>query len=717
MTVKDLKKNIRKALENKNLREALGRFGDHYVHARAGVYEHKDFVQLQKEIAEIKSRAAEKMDELAEMFEEKCRRLGVFTYRAPTAADARDYILVLAQQKGVRRIVKSKSMASEEIHLNEHLAGAGMEVVETDLGEWIIQLSGQKPSHMVMPAIHLTRYQVADILAGETGAEVEPDISHMVKLAREKLRPKFLEAEMGITGANVAVAETGTVVMCTNEGNGRLVSTLPPIHVVIVGMEKIIERFADMGPILEGLPRSATAQAITSYITMLTGPVGTPGPDGEPVLKEMHIVILDNGRTRMQRDPLFREALQCIRCASCLNVCPVYQLIGGHVFGHVYTGIIGTVLTAFTGGEEQSYILQELCLGCERCREVCPGNINLPKLNNALRLRAVTRQGLPVPQHLVIKKILPNRRLFHGIMRMASLAQKPLVGREGTVRHLPFFLAGAAKGRRLPAIAEVPLRSRVTGGTPACPAGKAGSRVGIFAGCLVDFVYPEIGESMQKAVEALGYKAVFPAGQTCCGYPARQLGVPDVVRDVALQNLAAFAGADVDYIVTPCPTCTYALKHMYPTFFNSGEEKEMAEGIAARVRDCSEFLFNQASRNGLNVKSSLSMKATYHDSCHLKRSLHISREPRELLTLAGVNLVEMSGADNCCGFGGSYSFKYPELAGHILEKKINSIRETGADTVVTGCPGCLMQIRGGLAARGEDKIKVSHIAQLAAGDV
>jgi Fe-S oxidoreductase len=454
---------------------------------------------------------------------------------------------------------------------------------------------------------------------------------------------------------------------------------------------------------------------ITSYVTMLTGPGNVPKADGSSSYKEMHMVILDNGRTRMQEDPVFREALQCIRCASCLNVCPVYQLIGGHVFGHVYTGIIGTVLSAFTGGERQSHILQELCLGCGKCREVCPGRIDLPKLNNALRSRAVSQQGLPAAQKFLMWQVLPNRKLFHSLLRMASVAQKPLVGREGTIRHLPFFLAGVAKGRRLPAIAEVPLRNLLTRGASPGSVGETRGRVGIFAGCLVDFVYPEIGVSMRKAVELFGFTPVFPMEQSCCGYPARQLGVPEVAAKLARKNLSAFAGENLDYIITPCPTCTYALKSIYPEIADPGPERKLAEETAAKVLDCSEFLYRQVTEQG-RLFDNAPLKVTYHDSCHLKRSLHISREPRELLVLAGAELVEMNGADNCCGFGGSYSLKYPELSAHILEKKINSIRDTRAQTVVTGCPGCLMQLQGGFSVGDGENIKVLHIARLIAGD-
>jgi iron-sulfur cluster protein len=204
-----------------------------------------------------------------------------------------------------------------------------MEVEETDLGEWIIQLAGQTPSHMVMPAIHMTKEEVTEVFNNEVEPGQVPDIAKLVKFARGKLRAKFLNADMGITGANIAVAETGSLVIITNEGNARLVTTLPKIHVAIVGIEKLVEAFDDVQPILTALPRSATGQLLTSYVSIITGQV--PNTDGSP--KELHIILMDNKRSEMARDPKFKQALQCIRCASCLNVCPVFRLVGGHVFG------------------------------------------------------------------------------------------------------------------------------------------------------------------------------------------------------------------------------------------------------------------------------------------------------------------------------------------------------------------------------------------------
>jgi len=707
-----LKEQIEQALLNENLGGALGRFSEAYAVSRAKAYAETDFEALRNKIAGLKEYAAENMEEMAREFTKQAEARGAKVFRARTGEEVKRYIADLAQERGVKKIVKSKSMASEEIHLNQYLEAEGFQVKETDLGEWIIQLAGQRPSHMVMPAIHMTKEEVAGYFSKETGKHLTTDIPQLVKVAREELRRAFLEADLGISGANMAVAETGTLVLVTNEGNARLVTTLPKIHVAIVGLEKLVPRFSDISTILRALPRSATGQTLTSYVSMITGATQTATENGtEP--KELHIILMDNGRTKMRQDPVFKQALQCIRCASCLNVCPVYRVVGGHVFGKVYSGGIGTILTAWFDEMKKSEDIQGLCIQCGRCKEICPGKINIPELILELRTRLTRDKGLPMAQKIIFEGVLGNRKLFHSLLRAASIAQKPFTSGQ-MIRHLPLFFSGLADFRSLPAIADVPFRDRLD--NIAQPT-KTKKKAAFFGGCLIDFVYPELGEAVVKVLNHEGIEVVFPKGQSCCGAPAKYNGASEAALKMARQNIEALLEEDVDYVVSACPTCTVALKYDFVKAVAGDLEWEAkAKRLSAKVRDFSNLVYELRKEKGEVVPNEgpKFLQVTYHDSCHLKRTLHIAEEPRELLaSTRGIQVIEMKESDICCGMGGSYSVKFPELSKPILTRKLQNIQESGAQEVACDCPGCMMQLRGGLDKVGSP-VKVKHTAEILA---
>ena len=602
-------------------------------------------------------------------------------------------------------------MATEEIHLNPYLEAAGIEVGETDLGEWIIQLAGQTPSHMVMPAIHLTKEEVSDLFSKELDERLSSDIPRLVKVARDQLRPRFLRADMGISGANIAVAETGSIVLVTNEGNARLVTSLPKIHVALVGIEKLVEKFADIAPILKALPRSATAQLLTSYVSIVTGQ--TPNSDGSK--KELHIILMDNHRSEMAADPMFKEAMQCIRCASCLNVCPIFRLVGGHVFGKVYTGGIGTILTAWYDELQSSEYIQGLCIQCGACKDVCPAKIDIPGLILEIRRRLVKDQGVPLLQKSIYS-VVNNRRLFHGILRAASIAGKPFATGK-FIRHLPLFLADLTDGRSLPAIAAKPFRDVFK--TIEQPKGLKETAI-FYAGCLIDFAYPEMGVALVKVLNKAGIAVKFPEGQTCCGAPARYNGAYEVAAQNAADNITALLDEPATYVVSACPTCTVALNHEFITTFESlgqSERLPRARELAAKTIDFSTLVKRLVDEGRLTLKEGQQLgKITYHDSCHLKRTLHAEHQPRELLQRVGYELTEMFECDTCCGMGGSYSLKLPEISAPILQRKLKNIKETGAPLVAMDCPGCVMQIRGGMDQDGA-AIRVQHTVELIAAQV
>ena len=705
----EFKHSIDQALHNANLTGALGKFSEAWRVNRAKIYEGIDFEELRGRIAERKAYAVDHLQELCDLFQKNAEAKGAKVFRSNDPARVREYILQVARDNNVRTVVKSKSMASEEIHLNSYLEKAGLQVKETDLGEWIIQLAGQTPSHMVMPAIHMTKEEVSDLFSKEVDERLSTDIPRLVKVARDELRGKFLEADMGISGANIAVAETGSILTVTNEGNARLVTTLPKVHVAIIGIEKIVATFADIAPILKALPRSATAQMLTSYVTIITGQ--TPNTDGSR--KELHIVLMDNKRTEMAADPMFKEALQCIRCASCLNICPIFRLVGGHVFGKVYTGGIGTILTAWHDNLKSSEDIQGLCIQCGACKDVCPSKIDIPGLILEIRRRLVKNEGLPI-LHKSIYAVVNNRRLFHTMLRAASVAGKPFSKGSKFIRHLPMFLADLTDGRSLPAIAAKPLRDTIK--KIRQPAGLK-ERAVFYAGCLIDFAYPEMGEALVKILNKGGIEVVFPDDQTCCGAPARYSGAYEVAAKNAADNIEALLAERADYVVSACPTCTVALDHEFiATFQSLGQSTNMARAreLAAKVIDFSTLVKKLVDEGRLTLKEGETLgKITYHDSCHLKRTMHAEKPPRELLTKAGYEIAEMFECDICCGMGGSYSLKLPEVSAPILQRKLKNIKDTGAPVVAMDCPGCVMQIRGGMDQDGAP-VQVRHTVELLA---
>ena len=382
--------NAREALKDETLRGALrlatSLFGERRRHAMEEVPNWED---LRERARQIKEATLARLDHHLLQFEGNLLRDGVLVHWARDADEACRVISSIATDQGVKTIVKSKSMTSEEIHLNESLEEGGSLPVETDLGEWIIQLAGEAPSHIIVPAIHKTRGQIGGLFAKELDIDYTDDPDELTRTARGVLRRYFAEADMGISGVNFAVAETGTILILENEGNIRLTTTLPRVHVALMGIEKVIPTMADLGVFLRLLPRSGTGQHLTSYQTLLTG-VRRDGEEGPP---ERHVVILDNGRTGMLAQRVTRQALACIRCGACLNACPVYQQIGGHAYGSVYPGPIGAVITPQLSGLEKAAKLPFASSLCGACREVCPVKIDIPELLLHLRSEVCGGKG------------------------------------------------------------------------------------------------------------------------------------------------------------------------------------------------------------------------------------------------------------------------------------------------------------------------------------
>ncbi len=700
---------IEEALQNGFQRRTLDTFAVAYRAGRANAFSGMDIPELIQEIARAKDSSLARMDELYKKFRKKAEALGVHVHLADDPKEANEIITDIAKKNNCRKIVKAKSMTAEEIHLNTHLEKEGLTVVETDLGEWIIQLRKEPPSHMVLPAIHLSRYQVADLFQGVTGKVQDTDVHKLVKVARRELRKEFVQADMGITGANFAVAETGTLGMVTNEGNGRLVTTLPRVHVALVGLEKLTPRMKDALRLLKVLPRNATGQQITTYVNWITGTNECKSaPDDKKI---MHVVFLDNGRRKLARDRNFSQVLRCIRCGACANVCPVYRLVGGHKYGYVYIGAIGLVMTYFFHGRDKARLLVQNCVNCGACKEVCAAGIDLPMLIKDIHARIQDEEGHP-PTSRLLGMVLKNRRLFHTLLKNMRFAQLPFADSEARyVRHLPSIFMKGQDFRKLPVLASRSFRDQWDEIKPRVTRPRL--KVGLFSGCAIDFIYPEQMVAAVKVIsKGRGIAQDHPAKQTCCGLPALMMGEKKAARDVARQNLEAFDPDEYDYILTMCASCASHLKHSYPKLLE--KDRDLVPKVRAfteKIIDFSSFVRNVLRLSPMLFEHS-GLRVGYHSPCHLCRGLEVREAPRENLSLA-YDYVPTDEEEVCCGFGGTYSLKFPAVSRTLLAKKMANLEAGIVAAVATDCPGCVMQIRGGMSKKGSD-IQIRHTAELLA---
>lgn len=383
-TVVDFPGNFKKALNDGQLRRNLRAAMDTLGQRRRNLFSDRDaFEQLRTRGDAIRQRALSKLPQLLEKLEQNCTENGIQVHWAETPTEANRICLEIIRRHNATRVIKGKSMVSEEMHLNRFLDERGIEALETDLGEYIIQLDHETPSHIIVPAIHKNRDQIArlfhDKIPNTPYTEVVEELN---AIARKILREKFFAGEVGVSGVNFAVAETGTLCLVENEGNGRMCTTAPPVHIAVMGLEKVVERLEDVPPLLRLLTGSATGQLITTYFNMITSPRKLDEKDGP---KEVHLVLLDNGRTEIWADPERRQTLKCIRCGTCLNHCPVYTRLGGHAYGYVYPGPIGSILTPQLEGLENAGAMATASTFCGACEEVCP--VKIPIVDILRRLR------------------------------------------------------------------------------------------------------------------------------------------------------------------------------------------------------------------------------------------------------------------------------------------------------------------------------------------
>ncbi len=453
------KERIARGVADEALHAALYRAGDRFLALREQMLATLPDPEGARDHARaIRRHTIANLDRYLAEFVRNVEAVGGTVHWAADAAEANRLITTLAAERGVDLVVKGKSMVSEEIALNAALQSAGITPLESDLGEFVAQLAGEPPAHIVVPIVHKSRRDVARLFHERLGSEETDDVARLTQIARETLRRQFLAAGLGFTGVNFGVAETGTIVVVSNEGNGRLCSSLPRFHVALMGIERLVPTLDDLALMLQLLARSATGQKLTSYTSFITGPRRAGDPDGP---EELHLILLDNGRTRILSSP-YAEMLTCIRCGACLNACPVYRQIGGHGYDSTYPGPMGSVLSPLFGGFQRYADLPHASTLCGACREVCPVRIDLPALLLKLR-RDTVREGLR-PWWLglgIAGYTFATRRpaLFGLAARLASLASR-LIARDGWISRLPPPLSAWTAARDFPAVPSETFQER-----------------------------------------------------------------------------------------------------------------------------------------------------------------------------------------------------------------------------------------------------------------
>jgi len=689
------KREVRRALHDKNLQNALKKASANHFSKFKKTRDEVPWPEIKEKARAVREACVPKLDGLIEKFSKEATAAGSRVYRTSTPEETLALIEKILRQSKARLIVKSKSMVSEEIGLNPYLEKKGFKVVETDLGEWIVQLAGERPSHITAPALHKTKEEVAELFSKHLGRPVPPDIQEIVKITRQELRQVFIDADVGISGANLAIAESGTLVLVSNEGNARLVTGLPPVHIALVTAEKFVETMEQATTLLKALITGSSGHKMTSYVSFITGPSKTTDIEKELVIgvhgpKEVHIVILDNGRLDISRDRDFEEILYCLKCGGCMLQCPVFQAVGGHVYGgQVYPGGIGILLTAATRSPKEIDKLLDLCADCKKCEEFCP--VGIPTSKILLKLK--NWKG-PTLFERAISAVFRRLSLSDAGTKALSVLQK-IWQKNGHLRKLPFAWA---KGKHFPVL-------NLKKGAASEEEHK-GEKIYLFEGCLAKFFFPDIRESVVKVLSRFGFDVVCPADQACCGAPSHHLGDTSDVRKLMKANLKSFEKEKPDYILTVCPTGNSILKRLYP------ELDGAAAPWAEKVHDFTEFMVKRGFLPE-DKKDGKRGEVFYHYPCHYLNDLKLKDEPLKLLKSLGYDPQAESEPYACCGFCGVFSVKNPEIAAKFWADKKQKIEESGRAVIATDCPGCIFQLKAGLADL-EKKYTVKHTAELAA---
>jgi iron-sulfur cluster protein len=678
-----LKQGIQEAVHEKPKRDAL------YYAMKRGRDSRRTAIgdlpggeTFRQEVRDTKLRCIADQDVLVERFAENARKRGAKVFRAKDGNAAIAYVLRLAAERNAKTVAKSKSLTTEEIEINHPLEDAGMRVIETDLGELIIQLVDEKPYHLVFPAVHKTAEEVSKIFTDAMGEDVPSDIPTIMRKVREYLRPIFLNADIGMTGANIGVAENGAIVIETNEGNGRLVSAIGDCHVCVVGMEKIVESVDDALLMVLAHPISAIGQLTTTYVTWMAG--RSPLGEGERVMpRDSHIIILDNGRTEMRDNPVMSDALNCIRCGACMNICPTYGVVGGHTFGHIYPGPIGIPWTSEVHGLEKAGDFAPLCISCGLCKEICPAKIDIPMM-----IADVKHRDAETHPHPQVNKALMQAE---GFAKFGS-ATAPVSNwflNNGLFRGVLEKAVGIDRRRNLPPFARDTFDKRF-GRRPK----KSGSRkVAYFVDIYANYNAPELGIGVVDHLEQLDCEVIVPP-QRSSGYPYIGYGDLDKARECAEYNVSRLASVVRDgyTIVASEPTAAYCLMVSYTKLLPESEDAKL---VAAHTRELFNYLLEI---EGDDLAQTWAGKRFgFHCSCH-QRPMGSGDEAQEWLRRRGAE-VEFVQTGTCCGMGGTFGLKAGEL-GYDLSQAVGeplfqAFADAKVDTIVTESSVCKIQLLEG----------------------
>ena len=658
------------------------------------------YPDLQERVRAIKTDALAHLDELVERAAEQLRRNGCTVVVARTAEDARTYILNVV---GGGTLVKSKSNAAKEIGVVEALEARRVKVVETDLGDRINQLNGTYGGHIIAPAIQISKERVRELFSTLAGEVLPGDPEEIVKVAREDLRSAFAGAGYGLSGGNALAAETGTLCVVENEGNIRMLSSLPDVFIAVVPITKIVRTLEDALTIIQGASVFGVAQRIGTYASCISGPA--PADGFGP--REMHVVLVDNGRRRAVADG-FGEAFACINCGSCLDHCPVYAVIGDKYGVTTHIGGIGILQASFTSGLGLTSAQGlSLCLNCRACVDPCPARIDTPAMHARIREEVPARRRLPLTARMVlgltarVPMMRASGRLIHtaerlGVRRAAERLLPP------TLKALTPLLPAMPSPRLMATPPEVlePI------GAP------ARYTVAFLSGCVMSTWLAPINWATLRVLARAGCRIRVPASQGCCGALHHHMGEGRQARVMARRVIDAFAGLDdCDAVLTNSAGCGAAMKEYGELLHDDPAYAQPARAFAARVRDVSEFL---ALRGMGQVTTRIRARAVYFDPCHLGIAQGVTKEPRWLLRrIPGLEVVEATRREACCGSAGIYNLVHPEVSGRLADLLTQDLRAMDPDFIVTSNPGCLLQVRWGLARAGADgRVQVLHLMEL-----